>query len=388
MKNIAIMGCTGSIGRQTIEVISSLGPEYRVVAMAAGKDDKQMAGQIAKINPEVAAIYNSDAAERLTNNLKPDSYDIRSGPEGQLAVATWPSADLVVMAQVGFSGLEPLIAALKEGKMIALANKESLVTGGEIIERLGLLKQERILPIDSEHSAIRQCLESTSPGEINKIYLTASGGPFYGWKKADLKKVTPVMAIKHPNWKMGYKISVDSATMINKGLEVMEAKWLFGLDLKQIEVVIHRQSVIHSMVEYIDGSILAQLGLPDMRLPIQYALTYPERRKSGFERFNPIGRNLSFEEPDWINFPGLELAYRAARMGGTMPTVFNGANEISVEQFLARKINFTDIPTVIDAAMREHTPIDKPEICDIIDADNWSRLKSAEFIASLQRKVN
>lgn len=388
MKKIAILGSTGSIGKQALEVIESLGPEYRVVALAAGSNVQLLADQVKRFNPEAAALSDEAAADELGDLLRSAKCLIRSGPDGQLAIATWPSADLVIMAQVGFSGFEPLIAALNEGKTIALANKESLVIGGEILERSGLLDREKILPVDSEHSAIRQCLAYSPIEEVKRIYLTASGGPFFGWQKEELQKVTPKMALNHPNWRMGRKISIDSATMINKGLEVIEAKWLFGLNLDQIEVVVHRQSIIHSMVEYIDGSIIAQLGLPDMRLPIQYALTYPERKESRLKKYNPFGQTLSFEKPDMVNFPGLEMAYRAAGFGGTMPAVLNGANEVGVEYFLAGKIRFVDIPTVINYAMQEHNLVNNPNIKDIINADNWSRLKAVEFIAELTGKVN
>lgn len=387
MKRISILGSTGSIGRQVLDVIDSLGPEYRVVALAAGSSDQMLADQILRYKPEIAAINDLSAAARLIEHLKPEKYCIITGSEGQMAAATWPSADLVIMAQVGFSGFEPLVAALKEGKTIALANKESLVVGGEILERMGLLNREKIIPLDSEHSAIRQCLDSSPIEEVNKIYLTASGGPFFGMHKNELQKVTPKMALNHPNWSMGSKITIDSATMINKGLEVMEAKWLFGLNLDQIEVIVHRQSIIHAMVEYIDGTLIAQLGLPDMRLPIQYALTYPERKTNKLKRYNPYGESLSFEKPDMVNFPGLELAFRAAETGGTMPAVFNGANEISVSHFLNGDINFVDIPVVIDSVMKDHKRIINPEISDVLRADDWSRKKADEYIAGLKGKV-
>lgn len=388
MKRISILGSTGSIGKQALEVIDALGSEYRVVALAAGSNDQLLSEQIMRYKPEIAALYDPESAKRLKEQPTPEKCPVLSGSEGQLAVATWPSAELVIMAQVGFSGFEAMIAALTEGKIIALANKESLVVGGEILKRLGLLGKENILPIDSEHSAIWQCLAASPHNEVKRIYLTASGGPFFGWQEEKLKTVTPEMALKHPNWSMGKKISIDSATMINKGLEVMEAKWLFGLELDQIEVIIHRQSIVHSMVEYIDGSIIAQLGLPDMRLPIQYALTYPERKESRFESYNPFGQNISFEKPDPVNFPGLKLAYRAAEAGATMPAVLNGANEVSVEYFLAGKIKFVDITRVIDSVMQNHNPVKNPEITDIISADKWSRQSAIDFITGKTGRVN
>ncbi len=388
MKRIAVLGSTGSIGRQTLKVISELGPEYRVVALAAGSNDRLLAEQVKHFKPEMAALSDMEAAARLSEKAKTENCVVEAGPDGQLTAAAWPSAELVVMAQVGFSGFKPLIAALKAGKTIALSNKESLVSGGEILERLGLLDRNKILPVDSEHSAIWQCLGSASAtDEVNRIYLTASGGPFYGWQKDRLERVTPDMALKHPNWEMGGKITVDSATMMNKGLEVIEAKWLFGLNLEQIEIIIHRQSIIHSMVEYIDGSIIAQLGLPDMQLPIQYALTYPERKVNRSEKYNPFGQTLNFEQRDRENFPCLELAFQAARAGGTMPAVLNGVNEVAVESFLRGSIRFTQIPLVIDRVMQNHGIIENPGIEDIIKVDNWSRRKAAEVIDDLTGRV-
>lgn len=387
MKRIAILGSTGSIGRQALEVIESLGPEYRVVALAAGSNYEMLAEQVKRFKPEMAALSDIEAAARLSGMISSEECIVKAGQEGQLAVATWQNAELVVMAQVGFSGFEPLIAALKEGKMIALSNKESLVIGGEILERLGLLDRERILPVDSEHSAIWQCLNTSSAKDINRIFLTASGGPFYGWKKDQLEKVTPEMALKHPNWQMGKKITIDSATLMNKGLEVIEAKWLFDINLEQIEVIIHQQSVIHSMVEYIDGSIIAQLGRPDMKLPIQYALTYPERKASRAEKYNPFGQSLSLDKPDRDNFPCLELAYSAARSGGTMPAVLNAVNEVAVENFLSGSIKFTQIPLVIDCVIQSHAIIESPGIDDIIKVDGWSRLKAADVIDNLTGRM-
>jgi 1-deoxy-D-xylulose-5-phosphate reductoisomerase len=386
-KRIAILGSTGSIGRQTLEVIDALGSGYRVVALTAASSDQLLAEQVIRFKPEMAALSDEEAAERMAKSLNGSECCLMKGLEGQIAAAVWPNADLVVMAQVGFSGFEPLIAALREGKKVALANKESLVIGGEILERLGLLSRDLIIPVDSEHSAIRQCLGSAPPLEVERVYLTASGGPFYGWSSEELEKVTPEMALKHPNWKMGRKISIDSATMMNKGLEVIEAKWLFNLSLDRIEVVVHRQSIIHSMVEYIDGSILAQLGLPDMRTAIQYALTYPERKKSRVKRYDPFGERLTFDRPDRDNFPCLDLACRSAKIGGTMPAVLNGANEIAVEYFLNGSIKFTEIPVIISRVMQKHDSIAVPEIEDIIDADCWSRREAAGIANELGGKV-
>ncbi len=384
-KKIAILGSTGSIGRQTLDVIKTLGDNYRVVALTAGSNCHLMADQVKVFKPELAVLNDARSAEKLKQAVRGSGCTVVSGSSGNLQAATWPDADLVVMAQVGFSGFEPLVAALEKGKIVALANKEALVIGGSILKREGLLDQGRILPVDSEHSAIWQCIGNASKEELARIYLTASGGPFYGWKKAELKKVTPDQALKHPNWDMGSKITIDSATMMNKGLEVIEAKWLFDLELDQIEVIVHPQSIIHSMVEYIDGSLIAQLGAPDMRLPIQYALTYPERLESQVERCNLFEKQLDFYPPDPDNFPCLALAYRAAKADGTMPAVLNGANEVAVARFLKEELSFIEIPGVIEQVMDNHVKIDKPGIKEIIDADNWSRRRAAEIIDSYRK---
>jgi 1-deoxy-D-xylulose-5-phosphate reductoisomerase len=387
MKNISIIGSTGSIGRQTLAVIEALGPEYKVVALTAESSDLLLAEQVKRFKPEIAVINNKSSAARLEKAIATEECQIITGIKGQLIAATLPSADLIVIATVGFSGFEPLVAALKAGKKVALANKESLVVGGEILKNLGLLDGINIMPIDSEHSAIWQCL-GTSTAPVRRIMLTASGGPFFGLKFNDLKNVTPKMALEHPNWNMGAKITIDSATMMNKGLEVIEAKWLFDLSLSQIEVVIHRQSIIHSMVEYIDGSIIAQLGLPDMRLPIQYALTYPGRVESPVAQYDPFGKTLSFDRPDTENFPCLHLAYQAANSGGTMPAVLNGANEIAVDSFLKEKIRFVDIAEVIGAVMQNHSLVSNPSMEDVVSADSWSRREAAKVITGLIGEVS
>ncbi|MBW6464631.1 MAG: 1-deoxy-D-xylulose-5-phosphate reductoisomerase [Firmicutes bacterium] len=388
MKNIALLGSTGSIGRQTLEVINSLGSDFKVVALTAGRNDLDLAAQVKRIKPEFAALADPEAADRLAAAVSDLNIAVESGDEGQLKAATWPGVDIVVMAQVGFSGFQPLVAALRAGKTIALANKESLVIGGDLLERLGLLDRSKILPVDSEHSALWQSIGSAKTEEIARIYLTASGGPFYGYSAEQLKQVKPAQALKHPNWEMGSKITIDSATMMNKGLEVIEAKWLFGLELEQIEVIVHRQSIIHSMVEYIDGSIIAQLGSPDMRAPIQYALTYPERKHGLVERYNPFDSQLTFEYPDRLNFPCLDLAFRAAKIGGTMPAVLNGANEKAVEYFLSGDIKFTDIPEVINSVMTMHSTIRNYSIEDAVAADGWARQIAEEVIAGLTGRMN
>ncbi len=386
MKKVSIIGSTGSIGRQTLAVIEALGSEYKVVALTAESSDQLLAEQVKRFKPEIAVINNEGAAARLKEAIATEKCQIMTGVKGQLAAATFPAADLIVIATVGFSGFETLVAALQAGKKVALANKESLVVGGEILKDLGLLDGINIIPIDSEHSAIWQCL-GTSTAPVRRILLTASGGPFFGLKFNELKNVTPKMALSHPNWNMGAKITIDSATMMNKGLEVIEAKWLFGFSLSQIEVVVHRQSIIHSMVEYIDGSVIAQLGLPDMRLPIQYALTYPDRVGSPVAHYDPFGQTLSFDRPDPENFPCLNLAYRAADIGGTMPAVLNGANEIAVDSFLKEKIRFVDIPEVIYAVMQSHSLVTSPTIDDVVVADNWSRREATKVITGLIGEV-
>jgi 1-deoxy-D-xylulose-5-phosphate reductoisomerase len=388
VKNIALLGSTGSIGTQTLEVIDGLGKDFRVVALAAGRNYKLFAEQVNKYQPEYAALANEDSLNNLEEMVTGVRCRLGKGIEGQLDAACWPTADLVVLAQVGFSGFEPLVCALNSGKKVALANKESLVIGGEILQRLGLLDRERLVPIDSEHSAIKQCWAAHDHREVARIYLTASGGPFYGMKQEELKQVTPGEALKHPNWQMGPKITIDSATMVNKGLEVIEAKWLFGLKLDQIRVLIHRQSIVHSMVEFVDGSTIAQLGLPDMRTPIQYALTGPKRQKSPVGSFNPYGSTLTFAEPDLHHFPALKLAYLAAEAGGTMPAVLNGANEVAVELFLAQKLAFTDIAVLIEKVMAIHDKIEVPKVSDVIDADRWAREKAMETGALLRERMN
>lgn len=388
MKRIAILGSTGSIGRQTLAVIKELDQHFKVVALAAHSSTDAIADQARQFQPEVTVLCDQEAAIKLQGQGGLEDTTILSGPEGLIAAATWPSADLVVLAQVGFSGFEPLVAALKAGKNVALANKESLVIGGEILEKLQLLNPERIYPIDSEHSAIWQALRGSVYKDIEKIYLTASGGPFFGYEPEMLKRVTPEMALKHPNWNMGQKISIDSATMMNKGLEVIEAKWLFNLKPEQIEVVVHRQSIVHSMVEFIDGSLIAQLGLPDMRIAIQYALTYPQRLYSSRKRFCPYEQQLKFDYPDLKNFPCLDLAYQALAAGKTMPAVLNGANEIAVSDFLAGRIRFTEIPAVIAGVMDKHTLVSIDSVSDVIEADRWSRHEAAEIVSELTGRMN
>ena len=334
MKTIAILGSTGSIGTQTLEVAEANG-DLRVAALAAGSNVELLERQIRKFHPKLAALASEEAAKDLRVRVRDLDVRIVSGMEGLIEVSVMPETDILVTAIVGMIGIRPTIAAIEAGKDIALANKETLVTAGHIIMPLAKEKNVRILPVDSEHSAVFQALNGENGKQVSRILLTASGGPFRGKTRKELENVQPEDALKHPNWAMGQKITIDSATLVNKGLEVMEAKWLFGAELEQIEVVVQPQSVIHSMVEFTDGAVMAQLGTPDMKLPIQYALYYPERRYLGGERldFGSMGR-LTFEEPDEETFLGLPLAFQAARDGGSMPTVFNAANECAVSRFL------------------------------------------------------
>lgn len=372
IKSITILGSTGSIGVQTLDVIKNL--EYKVIALSADKNIDLLEKQIIEHMPKVAVVNDNLKAAELKRRLKSGATTILSGQKGLVTIATMEEADIIVAAIVGIAGLIPTYEAVKKGKVVAIANKETLVTAGQIIMKEAKNKRAVILPIDSEHSAIFQCLEGNNKKELHKIILTASGGPFRGLNYKHFKNITPKKALKHPNWKMGSKISIDSATMMNKGLEVIEAKWLFDLRLEQIEIIIHPQSIIHSMVEYIDGSVIAQLGEPDMRIPIQYAITYPKRYTNKFNRLNilKIGK-LTFEKPDYFAFPCLGLAFEAIKEGGTMPTVLNSANEEAVKLFLEEKIKFTMIPIFIEKAMNKHINIPNPNICDIISTDKWVR---------------
>ena len=371
MKNIAILGSTGSIGTQTLDIVDGSDGELNVVALSAGRNIKLIEEQTRKYRPELICVHNEDDAAELAVRLKDIDVKIVHGMDGLIEVASYPKSDMLVTAIVGMVGLRPTIAAIKAKKTICLANKETLVTAGHIIMPLAKECGVDILPVDSEHSAVFQCLQGEQSKEVEKIILTASGGPFRGMSLDELKNVTLAQALKHPNWSMGKKITIDSATMVNKGLEVIEAKWLFGVESDRIEVVVHPQSIIHSMVEFKDGGIKAQLGTPDMRLPIQYAITYPNRlpiKNSKKLSFKECSR-LDFEEPDMEVFTGLKLAYEAFRAGGSMPTVFNAANEKAVSLFLQDKIGFLDIPELIGACMQNHHVIADPTVEQILEAE-------------------
>ena len=378
MKKIAILGSTGSIGTQTLEVVRA-NKDIEVTALAAGSNIDLLEKQIREFSPKIAAVWNEEKAKELKDRVRDLDIRVESGMDGLLAVATELGAEIVVTAVVGMIGIRPTIAAMNAGKDIALANKETLVTAGHIIMSLAKEKHVRILPVDSEHSAIFQSLNGETGNKIHKILLTASGGPFRGWTREQMKGVQVEDALKHPNWTMGRKITIDSSTMVNKGLEVMEARWLFGVEMDQVQVVVQPQSVIHSMVEYEDGAVIAQLGTPDMKLPIQYALYYPERRFLAGDRldFAKLAQ-ITFEAPDFENFHGLSLAYKAGRRGGTLPNVFNAANERAVQKFLDREIGYLTITDMIEAAMEHHTVKENPTVEEILAAEQ----ETYDFIES------
>lgn len=371
--NIAIIGSTGSIGTQTLEVADS-NPGIKVLSLSAYSNIDLLEKQIRKYKPVIAAVIREDKAKELKLRVSDLNVKIVSGESGLSEAATVNTADTVVTAVVGISGLLPTINAIKCKKNIALANKETLVTGGHIVTALAKEYGVRLLPVDSEHSAIFQSLQGFSHDDVKRIILTASGGPFFGKTKKELENVTLQDALKHPNWDMGAKVTIDSSTLVNKGLEVIEAKWLFGVDASKIKVLVHRQSVIHSMVEYRDNGIIAQLGAPDMKLPIQYALTYPERLKmTGNELDFAKYASLTFDEPDADTFYALPLAYKAAEQGGTLPTVFNSADEAAVDLFIKGKIGYTDITRLIAEAMEEIKNTPNPTVEQILETDKAAR---------------
>lgn len=369
MKKIAILGSTGSIGTQTLDIVREQG-DIQVVAMAAGSNISLLEAQIREFRPSLVSVWDEKKAKELRTNTKDLGIKIVSGMEGLLEVSVIPESEILVTAIVGMLGIRPTIAAIKAGKKIALANKETLVTAGHIIIPLAKEYKVPILPVDSEHSAIFQSLQGAGDNKISRILLTASGGPFRGRKADELKNIQVEDALKHPNWSMGRKITIDSSTLVNKGLEVMEAKWLFDVALDQIQVVVHPQSVIHSAVEYQDGAVIAQLGTPDMRLPIQYALYYPERRNLSGRRLDLFEiADLTFEKPDTDTFRGLALAYQAMEKGGNIPTVYNAANEKAVSLFLDRKISYPEITELIEACMENAEFIDHPDVDEILGTE-------------------
>lgn len=378
MKKISILGSTGSIGTQTLEVVRNQ-KDIQVTALAAGSNIVVLEQQIREFHPSIACVWDEKKAKELAALISDLDTKVVSGMDGLIEAATELSAEIVVTAVVGMIGIRPTIAAMEAGKNIALANKETLVTAGHIIMKLAEEKHVRILPVDSEHSAIFQCLNGENKKEIHKILLTASGGPFRGRTREQMADVRVEDALKHPNWAMGQKITIDSSTMVNKGLEVMEAKWLFGVEMDQVQVVVQPQSVIHSMIQFNDGAVMAQLGTPDMKLPIQYALYYPERRYLPGERLDFAAlKSITFEAPDFHNFKGLRLAYEAGKTGGSMPTVFNAANELAVKKFLNREIRYLDITEMIEEAMNHHQAVKEPTVDKILEAE----AETYEFLES------
>ena len=368
MKRLSILGSTGSIGTQTLEIVRC-NEDIEVVALSAGSNIELLEKQAREFKPELICVYDEEKAKELSVKIADLNIKVVSGMEGLIETAVIESADIVLTAVVGMIGIKPTIAAIKAHKDIALANKETLVTAGHIIMKLAKECRVKILPVDSEHSAIFQSLQGNKQSQVSKIILTASGGPFRNSTLEELKNVTVEAALKHPNWSMGKKITIDSSTMVNKGLEVMEARWLFDVDYDNIDVVIQPQSLIHSMVEYVDGGIMAQLGTPDMKLPIQYALYYPDRKYLGGERvdFAKIG-SITFLKPDTEKFRGFALAYKAGRIGGTMPTIYNAANEYAVAKFLNREIKYLEIAELIEKAMEGHKVTENPSLEQILEA--------------------
>lgn len=380
MKSISILGSTGSIGCNTLKTVEHL-KIFRVVALGAGKNVEKLAEQVIKFKPELVACENEECAEALSRKLFDSNYKapkIMVGEEGLIAVATHEKVETVVSATVGAVGFVPTLRAIEAGKRIALANKETLVMAGELMTKVAKDSGAEILPVDSEHNALHQCLRGESAKEVKRLILTASGGPFRTKSKDEIENATVKEALNHPNWKMGDKITIDSATLMNKGLEVIEAKWLFGFEAGEISVIVHPQSVVHSMIEMVDGSVIAQLGVTDMKHAIQYALTFPERKTNCLPPLD-FTRNsqLTFEEPDFERFPCLSLAYKALKMGGTMPAVLNAANEIAVQAFLDEKIRLSDIPRIIENVMNEHETVSASKLETILECDLWARNRAA-----------
>ena len=377
MKNVVILGSTGSIGTQSLEVIEEK-QGFSVLAISGNSNIELLENQARKFKPKFVAVPDEKKASELALKLKDEYIKVLSGKESLEEIASLPEADTVITGIVGIAGLLPTLSAVKAGKRIGLANKETLVTAGDIVMETAKKTGAEIIPVDSEHSAIFQCMaarvnDKNYDSELKRILLTASGGPFFGKTKEDLKNITKKEALKHPNWTMGAKITIDSATLMNKGLEVLEAKSLFGVPLSKVDVLVHRQSIVHSMVEFSDNAVIAQLGVPDMKLPIQYALTYPERLSMSENALDLTKHTLTFDKPDKDTFKCLELAYKAGDTGGTMTTVLNGANEAAVALFLEDKIGFLDIADVVEMAMSEHKTIQNPTVCDILETDIWAR---------------
>ena len=380
-KKIVILGSTGSIGQQTLEVIQKYSNEFEVLGLSGWENTNFLKEQISFFKPKIAVVKDEYIARNLKKDLnKQDDVEILWGTNGLIDISTLEEADIIVVAIIGTASLIPTFEAVKRGKKIALASKEAMVVAGELLVKEAKLRNAKILPIDSEHSAILQCLKNEQKDRVEKIILTASGGALYDLTETALKNVSIEDALNHPTWKMGKKVTIDSATLMNKGLEVIEAKWFFNIPANKIEIVIHPQSYVHSMVQFIDGTILAQIGDHDMRIPIQYALFYPNRTINNFSRLEltKIGQ-LTFKKPNFNKFPCIKLAYQALEIGGTMPAVLNGANEIAVNAFLNSQISFSAIPLIIQNTMKEHKPKYNPNISDILDADYWARERALNF---------
>lgn len=381
-KGLIILGSTGSIGTQTLDVIRALPGRLRVVGLAAGGGNLDLLEQQAReFHPRAVAVAEPAGAAELRRRLAGEPIEVLGGREGLLQIAAWDGADVVLGAMVGFAGLEPTLAAIRAGRDIALANKETLVAAGALMTQEARACGVRLLPVDSEHSAIFQCLQGAPAGGLKKIILTASGGPFRGWSRDRLVGVSVADALKHPRWVMGRKVTIDSATLMNKGLEIIEAHWLFDMPVENIEVMVHPQSVVHSMVEFHDGSVVAQLGPTDMRLPIQYALTYPDRPANPFPRLDLAAQgSLTFERPDVEAFPSLKYATQAVTIGGTMPAVVNAANEVAVETFLSGHLDFLGIPRVVEHVMARHTPVPAAALEAVLQADAWARAEATRHL--------
>jgi 1-deoxy-D-xylulose-5-phosphate reductoisomerase len=388
MKQISILGSTGSIGCNTLRVVDSLGTSFGVAALGGGKNVALLADQVVRYKPKLVSVSDEECADRLRHEL--DAREVVRHPaigvgvDGLSEVATCDGAEVVIGAVVGALGLLPTYHALEKGRRVALANKETLVIAGELMTRAAERSGAELLPVDSEHNALHQCLHGTNPHEIRRLILTASGGPFRLWEQSAIDCATKSEALRHPTWRMGDKITIDSATLMNKGLEVIEARWLFGRSADEISIVVHPQSVVHSMIEFVDGSVIAQLGVTDMRHAIQYALTYPERRESDLDRLDltQLSR-LEFFPPDTNRFPCIELAYNALRTGGTMPAVLNAANEVAVAAFLDERLQFGEIPRLIRAACEAHTAVPVSSIDGVLAADKWARRWASERIAAI-----
>ncbi|MCS1351298.1 1-deoxy-D-xylulose-5-phosphate reductoisomerase [Mechercharimyces sp. CAU 1602] len=379
MKRISILGSTGSIGQNTIEVVSAHPESFEIVALAAGSNVPAMVEQVRRTRPKLISMASKEAAEQVRREVD-SSVQVMFGEEGLLAVATCSASNYVVSAIVGSQGLTPTLAAIEAGKTIGLANKETLVMGGAIVTKVAREHGVEILPIDSEHSAIFQCLNGERRSDVKKMILTASGGSFRDWSREDIARATPAEALKHPNWSMGAKVTIDSATMLNKGLEVIEAHWLFKMDYEQIEVLIHPQSIVHSLVEFQDGAMMAQLGTPDMKVPIQYALTYPQRLPLAGEQLDlaKLG-SLHFYEPDLTRYPLLKYAFDAGKAGGSVPAVLNAANEVAVERFLQEEIPYLGIEEIVGEVLVKHQKIADPTLQELYEADHWARLSAREI---------